>query len=62
MKTIKYMYNHMKYHTRWIEEFVSKFFYILNIGDMINYQVYLLALSESDKELCIGNYRLPCRR
>ena len=57
MKTIKYMYNHMKYHTRWIEEFVSKFFYILNIGDIIDYQVYLLALSESDKELCIGNYR-----
>lgn len=57
MKTISYLHNHMKYHTRWLEEFVSKFFYILNIGDIVKYQVYLLALTESDKELCIGNYR-----
>ena len=57
MKIIKYMHNHMKYHTRWLEEFASKFFNILNIGDIVKYQVYLLALTESDKELCIGNYR-----
>ena len=57
MKTIKYIYNNMKYHTRWLEEFVSEFFYILNIGDIVEYQVYLLALSESDEELRIGNYR-----
>lgn len=57
MKTINYMNNHMKYHTRWLEEFVSKFFNLLNIWDIVKCQVYLLALTESDQELCIGNYR-----
>lgn len=47
----------MKYHTRWLEEFVGKFFDILNIGDLVQEKVYLLALSGSDKELYIGNYR-----
>ena len=57
MKTINYKINHMKYHTRWLEELVSKFFDILNIGDLVQEQVHLIELCESDKELWIGNYR-----
>lgn len=48
--------NYSEYKIRWLDEFVRKFFRILDIGDIVDYQVYLLALSESDEGICIGKF------
>lgn len=47
----------MKYHTRQLEEMVDIFFDELSINNKLDYQIRLLAVEESEGEICIGNYR-----
>ena len=57
MKNIRYINNHMKYHTRHLEELVKVLFYELGLKNELDYQIGLLAIDESKNEMCVGNYR-----